>query len=55
MGSDPHRADRDLAQCRLVAITQKDAMVDGIGAVHDLETELHAPVVSAHGHRSEKA
>lgn len=44
-GEKSNRAVLDLALRRLIASKQKGVMIDGIGALADLEQELGAPVV----------
>lgn len=44
-GEKSNRAVLDLALRRLIASKQKGAMIDGIAALADLETELGAPVI----------
>jgi hypothetical protein len=45
-GERSNRAVLDLALRRLIASKQKGAMIAGIAALSDLETELGAPVAS---------
>ncbi|GAA3093701.1 hypothetical protein JOF29_007128 [Kribbella aluminosa] len=45
-GERSNRAVLDLALRRLIASKQKGAMIDGIAALSDLESELGAPVVA---------
>lgn len=45
-GERSNRAVLDLALRRLIASKQKAAMVEGISALEDLESELDAPVVA---------
>lgn len=45
-GEKSNRAVLDLALRRLIASRQKDAMIDGIAALSDLEAELGSPVDS---------
>ncbi|WP_193105640.1 type II toxin-antitoxin system VapB family antitoxin [Brachybacterium sp. FME24] len=51
-GESSNRAVLDLALRRLIASKQKNAMVDGIAALDDLEAELGAPVEPHTQHRA---